>query len=75
MTSPFTRGLNLGRYDRELRRPFPPTPRFAAESAIWRFEHDISDFVQPSMPGREGESHQVRNGVTLPLINERSKSK
>jgi len=40
MTAPFARGLNLDRYERELRRPFPSAPRFAAESAIWRCEHD-----------------------------------
>jgi nucleoside-diphosphate-sugar epimerase len=62
-----------GRSARELRRPFPSAPRFAAESAIWRNEHDIPDLIQPTMPGRKGESHQVRNGVRLPSINERSK--
>jgi hypothetical protein len=33
----------------------PSAPRFATESAIWRSEHGISDFVHPVMPGREGE--------------------
>jgi NAD(P)H dehydrogenase (quinone) len=55
MRAPFTRGFNLDRYERELRRPFPSAPRFSAESAIWRCEHGISDFVQPAMPGRKGE--------------------
>src|ERR1700719_110758 len=39
MRAPFTRGFNLDRYERELRRPFPSAPRFSAESAIWRCEH------------------------------------
>jgi len=59
MRSPLTRGLDLDRYDRELRRPFPSSPRFAPESAIWRFEHGISDFVQPSMPDRKGEQTAI----------------
>ncbi len=59
MTAPFTRLFNLDRYDRELRRPFPSSPRFAAESAIWRREHDISDLIQPSMPGRKGEETAI----------------
>jgi NAD(P)H dehydrogenase (quinone) len=59
MTSPFTRGLNLDRYDRELRRPFPSAPRLAAESSTWRNEHDIPDFVQTSMPGSKGEQTAI----------------
>ena len=52
MTSPFTRGINFDRYDRELRRPFPSAPRFAAESAIWRDEHHITDSIHRSAPIR-----------------------
>jgi uncharacterized protein YbjT (DUF2867 family) len=55
MMAPLTPGFNFERYDRELRRPFPSAPRFARESAIWRSEHGISDFVHPVMPGGEGE--------------------
>jgi NAD(P)H dehydrogenase (quinone) len=55
MMAPLTPGFNFARYDRELRRPFPSAPRFATESAIWRSEHGISDFVHPVMPGRESE--------------------
>jgi hypothetical protein len=36
---PLNAGLNLDRYDRELRRPFPSEPRFAPDSKIWRREH------------------------------------
>ena len=31
--------VDLDRYDRELRRPFPPQPQFAPESEVWRREH------------------------------------
>jgi NAD(P)H dehydrogenase (quinone) len=40
--APFSRGFNLDRYDRELRRPFPSEPQFAPESKIWRREHAIA---------------------------------
>ena len=53
MMAPLTSGVNFERYDRELRRPFPSAPRFAVESAIWRNEHGMSDFVEPSMPDRK----------------------
>jgi NAD(P)H dehydrogenase (quinone) len=52
--APFTPGLNLERYDRELRRPTPSAPRFAVESAVWRSEHDIADTFQPTPPIRDG---------------------
>jgi len=55
MRAPLTPGLNFDRYERELRRPFPSTPKFATESAIWRSEHNMFDFVQPVMPGRDSE--------------------
>jgi hypothetical protein len=54
MMAPLTPGFNFERYDRELRRPFPSAPRFAAESAIWRNEHDIADTIQPTAPVRIG---------------------
>jgi uncharacterized protein YbjT (DUF2867 family) len=59
MTAPFAQGANLDRYERELRRPFPSAPRFAVESAVWRSEHDVSDFIQPAMPGRKGEQTAI----------------
>jgi NAD(P)H dehydrogenase (quinone) len=36
------RGVNVDRYDRELRRPYPSEPRFATESNVWRREHGIA---------------------------------
>jgi uncharacterized protein YbjT (DUF2867 family) len=54
MMAPFAPGLSFDRYDRDLRRPFPSAPRFAAESAIWRNEHDIADTIQPTAPVRTG---------------------
>jgi len=43
MMGPVSPGYNFGRYDRELRRPFPSEPQFAPESEVWRQEHAISD--------------------------------
>ena len=43
LITPFSPGYNFDRYDRELRRPFPSEPQFAAESEVWRQEHAISD--------------------------------
>jgi hypothetical protein len=43
MMVPFSPGFNLNRYDRELRRPFPPEPQFAPESTVWRREHAVDD--------------------------------
>lgn len=63
MMAPLTPGLNFDRYDRELRRPFPSSPRFTVESAIWRNEHDISDFVEPSMPGRKREQTPIAGAL------------
>jgi hypothetical protein len=42
LITPLSRGVNLDRYDRELRRPFPSAPQFAPESNIWRREHAIA---------------------------------
>jgi NAD(P)H dehydrogenase (quinone) len=69
MMAPFTPGFNFERYDRELRRPFPSAPRFAVESAIWRNGHGMSDFVEPSMPGRKREQTAIAGALqstTLP---------
>ena len=53
MMVPLSRGFNLDRYDRELRRPFPSEPQFAPESKVWRREHAIPDAATPAAPGRD----------------------
>jgi NAD(P)H dehydrogenase (quinone) len=35
-------GVDLDRHDRELRRPFPSEPQFAAESKLWLREHAVA---------------------------------
>jgi NAD(P)H dehydrogenase (quinone) len=52
MMTPFSPGLNLDRYERELRCPFPSEPQFASESNVWRREHAI-DAAKPAAPGRD----------------------
>jgi uncharacterized protein YbjT (DUF2867 family) len=59
MMAPFAPGLNLERYDRELRRSFPSAPRYAVESAVWRGEHDISDIFQSTAPIRSGNRASI----------------
>lgn len=49
LITPVVRGVNLDRYDRELRRPFPAKPQFAPESTIWRREHGIDPAGERSM--------------------------
>lgn len=49
--APLSPGFHLDRYDRELRRPFPPEPQFAPDSGVWRREHAISDAAKPAAPG------------------------
>ena len=49
MMAPFSLGFNFGRYDRELRRPFPSQPQFATESEVWRREHDVTDGANPAV--------------------------
>jgi hypothetical protein len=46
LITPFSRGYDLERYGRELRRPFPSQPQFATESAIWRREHIVKPFAE-----------------------------
>ena len=53
MMAPLRPGLNLDRYDRELRRPFPSVPQFAPDSETWRREHAIRDAANPAVPGRD----------------------
>jgi hypothetical protein len=53
MSVPFSSGFNFDRYDRELRRPFPSHPQFAADSAVWRREHAIADATQLAAPSRD----------------------
>jgi len=43
MAAPLSRGFDLERYDRELRRPFPSEPEFAPDSKVWRREHGLTD--------------------------------
>jgi NAD(P)H dehydrogenase (quinone) len=42
LIAPLSRGFNLDRYDRELRRPFPSEPQFAPESNVWLCEHAMA---------------------------------
>jgi uncharacterized protein YbjT (DUF2867 family) len=51
MIAPLSPGFNLGRYDRELRRPFPSEPQFAPDSMVWRREHAIANIARPAVPG------------------------
>jgi NAD(P)H dehydrogenase (quinone) len=54
MMVPLSPGFNLGRYDAELRRPFPAEPQFAPDSKIWRREHDVVDAAKPAaVPGHD----------------------
>src|SRR4029077_6963447 len=48
MIAPLGPGFNLGRYDRELRLPFPSQPQFAPESTVWRREHGITAPANPA---------------------------
>ena len=51
MIAPLSPGFNLGRYDRELRRPFPSEQQFAPDSIVWRREHAIANIAKPAVPG------------------------
>jgi hypothetical protein len=48
MIAPLSPGFKLGRYDRELRRPFPSQPQFAPESTVWRREHGMTSPAKPA---------------------------
>jgi hypothetical protein len=52
MIAPLKPGFNFGRYDRELRSPFPSEPQFAPDSKIWHREHAVADDAKPAPPGR-----------------------
>jgi hypothetical protein len=52
LIAPFSPGYNFGRYDRQLRRPFPSDPQFAPESGVWRREHNTGDVIEPNTPWR-----------------------
>jgi NAD(P)H dehydrogenase (quinone) len=56
LITPLRPGPNLDRYDRELRRPIPSTPRFALDSEVWRREHTIEP---PTRTTRIGESREM----------------
>jgi NAD(P)H dehydrogenase (quinone) len=62
MAAPLSPGFNLGRYDGELRRPFPSEPQFAPESRVWRREHGITE------PANSSASVHKKNtsGTTRP---------
>jgi NAD(P)H dehydrogenase (quinone) len=51
MATPLSRGFNLGRYDRQLHRPFPSEPRFAPDSEVWRSEHAIAGIKKLAVLG------------------------
>src|SRR5260370_23765637 len=52
MIAPLSPRFNLGRYDRELRRPFPSVPQFATDSKVWRPQPAISAHFSPPGAGR-----------------------
>jgi NAD(P)H dehydrogenase (quinone) len=52
MMTPLSPGLDLHRYDRELRRPFPSEPQFAPDSEVWRREHAVADSAKPAPPNQ-----------------------
>lgn len=64
MIAPLSPGFNLGRYDRELRRPFPSEPQFAPDSTIWQREHAISDHSKPRRQGLTSPISAPRTTVT-----------
>ena len=51
IVTPLSPGFNLGRYDRQLRRPFPSEPHLAPESEVWRREHAIADADRQAVLG------------------------
>ena len=59
VVAPLGPAFDLDRYDRELRRPFPSTPQFATDSAVWRREHATRPPVphKPLVPGRLREDY------------------
>ena len=53
MITPLTPGFDFNRYDRELHRPFPSEPQFTTDSEVWRREHTIADFAEPTASGHD----------------------
>jgi NAD(P)H dehydrogenase (quinone) len=51
LITPISPGFNLGRYDREIRRPSASRPRFAPQSEVWRREHAVSGVTKAAAPG------------------------
>jgi NAD(P)H dehydrogenase (quinone) len=60
MVAPLSPGLNLERYDRQLRAPFPSRPQLAPRSEVWRREHGGLDAGQPATPGPVAARSAVR---------------
>jgi hypothetical protein len=65
MIAPLSPGFNFGRYDRELRRPFPSKPQFAPESKVWRREHDIAEPAKPAASVHEKAPSATSRGQWL----------
>ncbi|HKT69811.1 MAG TPA: NmrA family NAD(P)-binding protein [Terriglobales bacterium] len=51
LITPISPGFNLGRYDREIRRPSASRPQFAPDSEVWRREHAVSAVTKAAAPG------------------------
>jgi len=45
LIAPLSPDFNFGRYEGELRRPFPSKPEFAPESKVWRHQHNVGNAV------------------------------
>ncbi len=60
LITPFSAGFNFGRYDRQLRRPWPAEPQFAPESMVWRREHGIAGPSDSSSVRRKALSGMSR---------------
>jgi NAD(P)H dehydrogenase (quinone) len=63
LITPLSPGLNLDRYDRELRRPFPSVPQFALDSKVWRREHAIADTSRTTALERDNTRSSTTNRV------------
>jgi hypothetical protein len=59
LVAPLSRGFNLDRYDRELRRPFPSEPQFAPQSRVWRREHGITDSTKAAASHHKTEASAI----------------
>lgn len=67
MATPFMKGFDPGRFDRELRSSRPAVAQLATESVLWRLEHGVAEARSLAMRPNGGTANLDSHGIAKPI--------